>query len=54
MALKIAVPSNAELFDENDLTFPVELCRQSLKILASPGSESSGVSSLDAEEAKVR
>lgn len=56
MALNIALPLSAnELFEEtdNDLQYSVELCRENLKILVSPGSESSGVSSLDAEEAKV-
>lgn len=43
-----------ELFDDNDLVFPVSMGRENLKILVSPGSESSGVSSLDAEEAKVK
>lgn len=56
MALNVALPLSAnELFEEtdNDLQYSVELCRENLKILVSPGSESSGVSSLDAEEAKV-
>ena len=53
MALNLAVPLSAnELFDDNDLIFP-SMSRDNLKILVSPGSESSGVSSLDAEEAKV-
>ncbi|XP_031617524.1 probable cyclin-dependent serine/threonine-protein kinase DDB_G0292550 [Contarinia nasturtii] len=42
----------SELFDDNDVVFPILMGRENLKILASPGSESSGVSSLDADEAK--
>lgn len=53
MALNVAVSTAMELFDDNDLVFPVSMGRENLKILVSPGSESSGVSSLDAEEAKV-
>lgn len=53
--LNVAVSTATELFEDNDMVFPdVLLGRENLKILASPGSESSGVSSLDAEEAKVR
>lgn len=54
MDLNVAVSTATELFEDNDIVFPVLLGRENLKILASPGSESSGVSSLDAEEAKVR
>lgn len=53
MDLKVAVPPANELFEDNDMVFPILMGRENLKILASPGSESSGVSSLDAEEAKV-
>lgn len=53
MDLNVAVRTSSELFDDNDLIFPVSMGRENLKILASPGSESSGVSSLDAEETKV-
>lgn len=56
MALNVALPLSAdELFEENenDMQYSVDHCRENLKILVSPGSESSGVSSLDAEEAKV-
>lgn len=56
MAVNVELPlSTSELFEENDndLQYSVDLCRENLKILVSPGSESSGVSSLDAEEAKV-
>lgn len=53
MDLNVAVRTASELFDDNDLIFPVSMGRENLKILASPGSESSGVSSLDAEESKV-
>ena len=54
MAVNVPL-STSELFEENDndLQYSVDLCRENLKILVSPGSESSGVSSLDAEEAKV-
>lgn len=54
MDLNVAVSTAMELFDDNDLVFPVSMGRENLKILVSPGSESSGVSSLDAEEAKVK
>lgn len=57
MALNVELPlTTNELFEENenDLQYSVDLCRENLKILVSPGSESSGVSSLDAEEAKVK
>lgn len=53
MDLNVAVSPASELFEDNDTVFPVLMGRENLKILASPGSESSGVSSLDAEEAKV-
>lgn len=53
MDLNVAVSTAMELFDDNDLVFPVSMGRENLKILVSPGSESSGVSSLDADEAKV-
>lgn len=53
MDLNVAVSTSSELFDDNDIVFPILMGRENLKILASPGSESSGVSSLDAEEAKV-
>lgn len=53
MDLNVAVSTSSELFDDNDMVFPILMGRENLKILASPGSESSGVSSLDAEEAKV-
>lgn len=42
-----------ELFEHNEMVFPIPLGRENLKILISPGSESSGISSLDADEAKV-
>lgn len=44
-----------EFFEENtfSMAYPIPISREDLKILASPGSESSGVSSMDAEEAKV-
>lgn len=57
MDLNVAVLPANELFDDNDMVFPILMGRDNLKILASPGSESSGssgVSSLDAEEAKVK
>lgn len=53
MALNVDVPTASELFQDDDMVFPILMGRENLKILASPGSESSGVSSLDAEEAKV-
>lgn len=54
MDLNVAVATN-ELFENNDMVFPILMGRENLKVsLASPGSESSGVSSLDAEEAKVK
>lgn len=53
MDLNVAVSTASELFEDNDMVFPILMGRENLKILASPGSESSGVSSLDAEEAKV-
>lgn len=53
MALNVSVNTAMELFDDNDLIYPVSMGRENLKILVSPGSESSGVSSLDADEAKV-
>lgn len=42
-----------ELFEHNEMMLPIAMGREDLKILVSPASESSGVSSLDAEEAKV-
>lgn len=42
-----------ELFEHNEMVLPIAMGREDLKILISPASESSGVSSLDAEEAKV-
>lgn len=54
MDLNVAVSTASELFEDGDMVFPILMGRENLKILASPGSESSGVSSLDAEEAKVR
>lgn len=53
MDLNVAVSTASELFEDSDMVFPILMGRENLKILASPGSESSGVSSLDAEEAKV-
>lgn len=53
MDLNVAVSTASELFEDGDMEFPILMGRENLKILASPGSESSGVSSLDAEEAKV-
>lgn len=53
MALNVAISTAMELFEDNDLVFPVSMGRENLKILVSPGSESSGVSSLDSDEAKV-
>lgn len=50
--MDLNVGSN-ELFENNDMVFPIQMGRENLKILVSPGSESSGVSSLDADEAKV-
>lgn len=42
------------LSSESDMESPILMMgRENMKILASPGSESSGVSSLDADEAKV-
>lgn len=53
MDLNVAVSTASELFEDGDMVYPILMGRENLKILASPGSESSGVSSLDSEDAKV-
>lgn len=43
--------TQSELFEHNEMVLPVPPGRDDLKILVSPGgSESSGISSLDAED----